>query len=156
MKPFRVLIGGAVAAMVSTAAFAAEHTLTISSWAPPGHGMNASMWPNLISMIEDATDGKVTAEIKYRLAPPPAQMDLVQDGAAATYSVVWLNQLRALALLGAWEGSEEAAQVLAEVEQCRALRKNARMRQLRRVSQLLRRLDVDAVREAVQQTMAYA
>jgi len=40
------------------------------------------MWPNLIQMIEDATEGKVTAEIKYGLAPPPAQMDLVMDGAA--------------------------------------------------------------------------
>ncbi len=63
-------------------AMAAEHTLTISSWAPPGHGINAQMWPNLIKMIEEATDGKVTAEIKYGLAPPPAQMDLVLDGAA--------------------------------------------------------------------------
>ena len=116
MKPFRVLIGGAVAAMVSTAAFAAEHTLTISSWAPPGHGMNASMWPNLISMIEDATDGKVTAEIKYRLAPPPAQMDLVQDGAA---DMTWIFHgyqagrfvATKLIELPGYEGNAEAASV---------------------------------------------
>ncbi|MEM8837934.1 MAG: TRAP transporter substrate-binding protein, partial [Pseudomonadota bacterium] len=68
--------------LASTAAFAAEHTLTISSWAPPTHGINAKMWPNFIKMIEEATDGRVTAEIKLGLAPPPAQMDLVQDGAA--------------------------------------------------------------------------
>ena len=65
----------------ATAAFAAE-TLVISSWAPPTHGMNAKMWPRLIEMMEKATDGRVTAEIKYKLAPPPAQFDLVQDGAA--------------------------------------------------------------------------
>ena len=55
--------------------------LTISSWAPPGHGLNAQMWPNLIKMMEEATGGKVTAEVKYGLGPPPAQMDLVLDGA---------------------------------------------------------------------------
>ena len=65
-----------------TTAAAADYTLTVSSWAPPTHGINAQLWPTLIQMIEEATDGKVTAQIKYRLGPPPAQMDLVQDGAA--------------------------------------------------------------------------
>ena len=81
-RPFR-LLGCALAGMLATAtAHSADYTLTISSWAPPTHGLNANMWPNLIQMIEEATDGKVTAEIKYGLAPPPAQMDLVMDGAA--------------------------------------------------------------------------
>ncbi|MEO1065902.1 MAG: TRAP transporter substrate-binding protein [Pseudomonadota bacterium] len=82
---YRKLTLAAVAAsgmVLSTAAFAAEHVLTISSWAPPTHGINAKMWPNFIKMIEEATDGRVTAELKLGLAPPPAQMDLVQDGAA--------------------------------------------------------------------------
>ncbi len=70
------------AAMTAGAAFAADVTLTISSWAPPTHGMNAKMWPGVIKMIEEATGGKVTAEIKYGLGSPPAQMDLVMDGAA--------------------------------------------------------------------------
>ena len=82
MRIMHSLIGGTTAALLASAAFAADVTLTISSWAPPTHGMNAQMWPGLVKMIEDATDGKVTAEIKYRLAPPPAQMDLVMDGAA--------------------------------------------------------------------------
>jgi TRAP-type C4-dicarboxylate transport system substrate-binding protein len=38
-------------------------------------------------MIEDASGGQVTAEIKYGLAPPPAMMDLVQDGAA---DITWI------------------------------------------------------------------
>ncbi|MBZ0218165.1 MAG: TRAP transporter substrate-binding protein [Fimbriimonadaceae bacterium] len=61
---------------------AADYTLTVSSWAPPSHGVNSILWPRFIKMMEDATGGRVTAEIKYRLAPPPAQFDLVQDGAA--------------------------------------------------------------------------
>ena len=71
-----------VATTMGTVAVAADYTLTVSSWAPPTHGINAKLWPTLIRMIEDATGGKVTAQIKYRLGPPPAQMDLVQDGAA--------------------------------------------------------------------------
>ena len=81
-KLTKFLATAAVAVATSTSAFAADVTLTISSWAPPSHGMNAMMWPKLVEMIEGATDGKVTAEIKYGLAPPPAQMDLVLDGAA--------------------------------------------------------------------------
>ena len=72
----------AVAALGAASAFAADVTLTISTWTPPTHGINADIWPRLIKMIEEATDGKVTAELKYGLAPPPAQMDIVMDGAA--------------------------------------------------------------------------
>ena len=71
-----------VATGVGAAAAAADYTLTVSSWAPPTHGVNSKLWPTLIGMMEEATGGKVTAQIKYRLGPPPAQMDLVQDGAA--------------------------------------------------------------------------
>ena len=61
---------------------AADVTLTISSWAPPSHGMNATMFPKLIKMMEEATEGRVTAKIKYKLGSPPAQFDLIQDGVA--------------------------------------------------------------------------
>ena len=76
------LLAGAAMALTGTVAFAADYTLTISSWAPPTHGINAKMWPKFVEMVEEATDGKVTAELKLGLAPPPAQMDLVMDGAA--------------------------------------------------------------------------
>lgn len=72
---------GAIAAS-ALAAQAADVTLTISSWAPPTHGMNAIAWPAIIAAMEEATDGRVTAEVKYGLAPPPAQFDLVEDGVA--------------------------------------------------------------------------
>lgn len=116
MTFMKTVVAGAVAALMSTAAYAADTTLTISSWAPPSHGMNAQMWPNLVKMMEDATGGKVSAEIKYRLAPPPAQMDLVQDGAA---DMTWIfhgyNAGRfvgtKLIELPGYEGSAEAASI---------------------------------------------
>lgn len=86
MKKLITLTAGTVLGIcllgLSTRAHAADYTLTIASWAPPTHGMNAEMWPELTRMIEEVTDGRVTAEIKYGLAPPPAMMDLVLDGAA--------------------------------------------------------------------------
>lgn len=113
-----------VATIAATVAFGAlqasaqeaEYKLIISSWAPPTHGVNAKLWPNMIKMIEDATDGKVTAEIKYKLASPPAQFDLVQDGAA---DITWIfhgyNPGRFVATklieLPGYEGSAEAASV---------------------------------------------
>lgn len=116
MTIMRKLIGGAFAAALATSATAAEYTLTISSWAPPTHGVNAKIWPGLIDMIEEATDGRVTAEIKYRLGPPPAQMDLVMDGAA---DMTWIfhgyqaGRFTATKLieLPGYEGDAEAASV---------------------------------------------
>lgn len=86
MKKLVNLTAGILLAL-SSQSNAADHTLTVASWAPPSHGINAKMWPQLISMIEEATDGRVTAEIKYGLAPPPAMMDLVLDGAA---DITWI------------------------------------------------------------------
>lgn len=86
MKPIKfigsLVAGIAFAGLTSFSAAAAQTTLTISSWAPPTHGINAVMWPTLIKWIEKATEGRVTAEIKYKLGSPPAQYDLVRDGAA--------------------------------------------------------------------------
>ena len=78
MKLLNKLLGATLGMLLTTGvSYGADHKLTISSWAPPGHGLNAQMWPNLIKMMEEATGGKVTAEVKYGLAHPPAQMDLV-------------------------------------------------------------------------------
>lgn len=86
MKFFKrtTVVAAAIALAGSTAfsAMAADITLTISSWAPPSHGMNAYMWPRLTKMIEEATDGRVSARVKYKLGSPPAQFDLIQDGVA--------------------------------------------------------------------------
>jgi len=66
----------------SASAMAADINLTISSWLPPSHPINTEMLEGLVDMMEEATDGKVSGEIKLGLAPPPAQMDLILDGAA--------------------------------------------------------------------------
>ena len=105
-----------VAASMGTMAVAADYTLTVSSWAPPTHGINATLWPKLIKMMEDATGGRVTAQIKYRLGPPPAQMDLVQDGAADLswifhgYQAGRFTATKLIELPG-YEGDAEAASV---------------------------------------------
>ena len=74
-----VMLAGTLAG--ATTAHAATE-LVISSWASPAHGMNALMWPQFIEMLEKATEGRVTAQIKYNIGSPPAQLDMVQDGAA--------------------------------------------------------------------------
>jgi TRAP-type C4-dicarboxylate transport system substrate-binding protein len=83
MKTNGILAGtlAALAMTTGTALAEAEHTLVISSWVPPTHNINAEMLPRMIEMIEEATDGRVTGEVRMGLAPPPAQMDLVLDGA---------------------------------------------------------------------------
>jgi len=83
LKQLKMIAVSTVFALSASAAWAdAEHTLVISSWAPPTHNINAKMWPKFTEMVEEATGGKVTTELKLGLAPPPAQMDLIQDGAA--------------------------------------------------------------------------
>ncbi len=72
------------AALMCSASFAqaeAEHTLVVSSWVPPTHIINSEILTGLKTMVEEATDGRVTTEVRMGLAPPPAQMDLVLDGA---------------------------------------------------------------------------
>lgn len=76
------LLATAAMSLAGHAAMAdAEHTLVFSSWVPPTHNINTQMLPGIIEMIEEATDGRVTGEVRLGLAPPPAQMDLVLDGA---------------------------------------------------------------------------
>jgi TRAP-type C4-dicarboxylate transport system substrate-binding protein len=110
------LLAGAAFALSGAAAFAADYTLTISSWAPPTHNINAKMWPKFVEMVEEATDGQVTAELKLGLAPPPAQMDLIMDG-AADLSIIFHGYQAGrfvttkLIELPGFEGSAEAASV---------------------------------------------
>lgn len=112
----KTLVASAALAVTSLAAQAAEKTLIISSWAPPTHGMNAIMWPRFIEEIEKATEGRVTAEIKYDLGAPPAQFDLILDGVA---DVTWIfhgyNPGRFVATklieLPGYQGNAEAASV---------------------------------------------
>jgi len=83
MKKIGTFFAGTMLAVgFSASAMAADINLTISSWLPPSHPINTEMLQGLIGMMEEATDGQVSGEIKMGLAPPPAQMDLILDGAA--------------------------------------------------------------------------
>ncbi len=117
MKHFiKTCVAASAIALSAAGAFAADTTLTISSWAPPSHGMNAIFWPGLIEKIEAATEGRVTGEIKYGLASPPAQYDLVLDGAA---DMAWIFHgytpgrfvATKMIELPGYEGNAEAASV---------------------------------------------
>ncbi len=110
------LLATAAFAVSGSVAMAADYTLTISSWAPPTHGINAKMWPKFVEMVEEATDGQVTAELKLGIAPPPAQMDLIMDGAADASIIFHGYQpgrfvTTKLIELPGYEGSAEAASV---------------------------------------------
>lgn len=117
MKHFiKTCVAASAIALSASGAFAADTTLTISSWAPPSHGMNAIFWPSLIEKIEAATEGRVTGEIKYGLASPPAQYDLILDGAA---DLAWVFHgytpgrfvATKMIELPGYEGNAEAASV---------------------------------------------
>ncbi|UWR31710.1 TRAP transporter substrate-binding protein (plasmid) [Sulfitobacter sp. W002] len=77
----KFLTTSALALCTATGAFAAE-TLTISTWLPPSHPVNTGMFTQLTDMMSEASDGQIETELKNGLAPPPAQMDLLLDGAA--------------------------------------------------------------------------
>ncbi|MDF3351206.1 TRAP transporter substrate-binding protein [Sulfitobacter sp. KE34] len=77
----KFLTTSALALCTATGAFAAE-TLTISTWLPPSHPVNTGMFTQLTDMMAEASDGLIETELKNGLAPPPAQMDLLLDGAA--------------------------------------------------------------------------
>ncbi len=112
-----VLATAMVAGTIASAPSAHAATeLIISSWAPPTHGMNAIMWPQFIEMLEKATEGRVTAQIKYNIGSPPAQLDMVQDG-AADFSWIFHGytpgrfETTKLIELPGYSGSAEAASV---------------------------------------------
>lgn len=117
MKHFaRLAAAAAIFAGTSVAAWAADTTLRISTWLPPTHGINTEIFAGLVDMMEDATDGKVTGELVFGLAPPPAQMDLILDGAADVAIIFHGYQpgrfvATKLIEVPGYEGSAEAASV---------------------------------------------
>lgn len=84
MKTVSISTGIAVAAIaLALAAPAAGQTnLTVSSWAPPTHPINSVFWPAWGKCVTDASKGSLTSEIRYNLAPPPRQFDIVARGVA--------------------------------------------------------------------------
>ncbi len=85
----KLLATAAVLGTVITAgslSASAQEVLKISSWIPP-HAVNKVIFPQWIAAIEKATDGRVSGKIEFGLAPPPGQIDLVEDGTA---DVAWI------------------------------------------------------------------
>lgn len=117
MKRFLSIAVSTIAAVaLAVPGFAQDHTLRISTWLPPTHGINTEIFGGLIEMMEDATDGAVTAELVSGLAPPPAQTDLILDGAADIAVIFHGYQpgryvATQLIELPGYEGSAEAASV---------------------------------------------
>ncbi|MFD0916076.1 TRAP transporter substrate-binding protein [Pseudahrensia aquimaris] len=67
----------------ATAAFAQNVTLRMSTWLPPRHHLVADTLPTWIKTIEEASGGTLTIKIDPApIAKPPAQYDVVRDGAA--------------------------------------------------------------------------
>ncbi len=112
----RLISAVAVSLAALSSGALAETKLTISTWLPPQHRINTGMFEGLIDMMEKATNGEVTGELKFGLAPPPAQMDLITDG-AADISIIFHGYQPGrfvgtkLIELPGYEGSAEAASV---------------------------------------------
>ncbi len=89
MKLFRTLLlaGAAATALGAAGPAAAQTKLLIGSWAPPTHHINSDVLPTWGKWVQEATKGRVTFEIKYNLAPPPAQFDAARDG---VQDVAWI------------------------------------------------------------------
>lgn len=92
LKLSRLLTAAALCISTLSAPALAETKLTISTWVPPTHPVNTEMLAGLIEMMSEATGGEVVGELKHGLAPPPAQMELVMDGAADMTFIVHAYQ----------------------------------------------------------------
>ena len=117
MKHLRLLsLASTLSLGLAAAVSAQDHTLRISTWLPPTHGINTEIFGGLVDMMEEATDGQVSGELVFGLAPPPAQMDLILDGAADIAVIFHGYQpgrftATQLIELPGYEGSAEAASV---------------------------------------------
>ncbi|MEC8120678.1 MAG: TRAP transporter substrate-binding protein [Pseudomonadota bacterium] len=82
MKKTLATLAALVPLALAGNAVAADKTLTISSWAGPGHTMNANVFPMMISEMESCSGGSLSGKVEFGLASPPAQYDTIRDGVA--------------------------------------------------------------------------
>jgi len=71
-----------VLAMVAAGSAQAGGTINIVSWAPPGHHINAKVWPTWGNCIVKATGGSVKYRIEYHKGHPKQVTDRVRKGSA--------------------------------------------------------------------------
>jgi len=82
MKIIRFLGATSVVALMSSGAAQAGGTINIVSWAPPGHLMNAKLWPWWGNCIKKATGGSVKWRLEYLKGHPKLLTDRVRKGSA--------------------------------------------------------------------------
>ena len=82
MRMIRLLGATSVVALMSSGAAMAGGTINIVSWAPPGHHINAKMWPGWGECIKKATGGSVTYKMGYHKGHPKQMTDRVRKGSA--------------------------------------------------------------------------
>lgn len=74
---------GALLAAGAPVGALAQTTLTVSNWLPPSHPIVRDIVKPWGEAVAEATDGRVTVEVMSSpIGSPPAQYDLVRDGAA--------------------------------------------------------------------------
>ncbi|MEM9224565.1 MAG: TRAP transporter substrate-binding protein [Pseudomonadota bacterium] len=85
IKALNTTIGAAALASVALLALPAlaQTTLTVSNWLPPSHPLVKDIVVPWGAAVEEATEGRVKVEVMAApIGRPPAQYDLVADGAA--------------------------------------------------------------------------
>ena len=113
----------ALAAPIAAPADAQQKTMTIGSWLPASHPMNAVVLPKWGEWIAEATGGRVTTRIEYHQGHPKGVFDGVED---CVYEAGWsfhgyvpgrfkLTKIAELPLLGA--GPEAASRAHWRVHQ---------------------------------------
>lgn len=63
-------------------AAAESRILRLSTWVPPGHELNRSVFPAWARSVERVTEGRVRVRIEHNLGAPNQQFDLVRSGRA--------------------------------------------------------------------------
>ncbi|AMO54701.1 C4-dicarboxylate ABC transporter substrate-binding protein [Endozoicomonas montiporae] len=76
----KLLAALALTAVTSTGQAATE--MILATWLPASHPMNATVFPEWATQVEEATEGRVKVKLEYDLGHPKSYFDLVEDGVA--------------------------------------------------------------------------
>ncbi len=116
MNIFRKLLAVAVVGSLISSAVAADKVLKVASWLPTTHGINSMLWPEVKKQIEARTDGRVSIQVEYNLAPPNGLLELIEYGGADiswTYNGYFPGRFITTKMieLPGYEGDSKAASV---------------------------------------------
>jgi TRAP-type C4-dicarboxylate transport system substrate-binding protein len=78
---FKSFVGAAALTLgMASSIAAAETTLVVGTWQPPGNPMNTVVWPTWAEWVEEATEGRVKVKIEQDVGHPRTYFQLVEDG----------------------------------------------------------------------------